>query len=214
MNICAENFFDEQEHRVRRAKLKEYFASFFKGNVCAFDVGYSARTELYISALCEKPIDAYFIHANQQAYNHARVGNFSLKTYLDYIPIYFGFADETLLAKNVPSCIGYDTSGETVVPVYSDDFYTTYQSTYILEKMQTSALGFIKTLTALFGEHIQSFDHAGYYNNILLGRFFNEPKTFDQLLLSCCIFEDRLGEGGIAPITEKWNAVLTRNKQA
>ncbi|MDR2510148.1 MAG: glycosyltransferase [Spirochaetaceae bacterium] len=214
LNICAENFFDEQEHRVRRAKLKEYFDSFFKGSACAFDIGFSARPELYISALCEKPIDTYFMHASSEAYHNAKIGNFNLNTYLNDKPVFGVFMNEPFLSKNVPSCIGYDTSGETAVPVYSDDFYETYPTNYIIDKMQTSALELVKTLVSLFGEHIRFFDHAEHCNNILLRHFIYEPKKLDQLVLNGCLFEDSILKGCTDSVITIWNEHLASGKMA
>ncbi len=67
--------------------LKQYFTDIFKGNSCIFDIGYSAKPEMYLSKLCNKPIDTYFINVNGgDAFNHARLGGFKLRNYFDYRP--------------------------------------------------------------------------------------------------------------------------------
>ena len=47
------------------SKLKTYFDKFYENKSATFDVGYSARPELFLSNLCKKPIDTFFLNVNR-----------------------------------------------------------------------------------------------------------------------------------------------------
>ena len=99
MNLIIEKFYDENKHKIMMKNLKKYFLETFEKKSCAFDIGYSAKPELYLSKICEKPIDTYFINiSNEEALKNAEIGEFKLKTYFDYRPTITGVVRESLLS--------------------------------------------------------------------------------------------------------------------
>lgn len=54
IDLILKKFYDEKKHETILNKLKQYFSDIFNGNSAVFDIGYSAKPEMYLSKLCEK----------------------------------------------------------------------------------------------------------------------------------------------------------------
>lgn len=109
IKLIVENFYDEEKQLKNREKLKKYFDNILGNKPAVFDVGYSGRPEFYLSQLCEKSVDTYFLNINSDnALEYANMGDFTLKTFFSAKPPATGNAYELLLSKQAPSCIGYD----------------------------------------------------------------------------------------------------------
>ena len=114
MNLIIDKFYDKSKHEKNMESLKTFFIEKFSGKSCAFDIGYSAKPEMYLSKLCQKPIDTYFINiSNEEALENARRGGFELHTYFDYSPSITGVVRESLMSVADPSCIGYEDAASS-----------------------------------------------------------------------------------------------------
>lgn len=130
---------------------------FYDGNSATFDIGYSARPEMFLSNLGQKPIDTFFLNINMdEAFRHSDMSNFKLKTFFDGKPSATGFAYESMLSALAPSCIGYDIKEGKVEPMF-EKYNKTYQEEFIISIMQNAAIDFVKDITETFGEEIKNY---------------------------------------------------------
>jgi len=208
ITICKNNFFNREKHREKLDKLRNYFNKKLEGNVCIFDIGCSARPELYLLKLCGKQIDTFFINTwCDDGLKHAQEGEFKLATFLDYKPAINGFIDELVFSKMEGSCIGYDIEGDTVKPVI-EEFNPSYQERFVIEGIQKSALCFIQDIACIFKTDIHKLWHQPYYTSLLFWLFFFSSKETDKNLFSCFGWEDDIGTG-TGSLLAIWNQVAS-----
>ena len=98
VKIIIKELFDERKNQEKTEKLKRFFGEYFQEKSATFDLGYSGRPELYLSILCGKPIDTYFLNINQdEAMKYSDVAGYKLSTYFEAKPAVTGFAYERKL---------------------------------------------------------------------------------------------------------------------
>lgn len=214
MNLIIDKFYDENKHKEILEKLKGYFSNIFSGNSCAFDIGYSAKPEMYLSKLCGKPIDAYFVNiSNEEAFEHAKIGGMQLHTYFDYRPAITGVVREILISTSDPSCIGYELGeNNQVIPVFEDE-KEKEQERLILDAMQNKAIQFITDITNTFGEDIQKLYYQRYYISLPHEMYINSPKKLDQEIFYGIDLEDAVGLGEKITAIDEWNQEIKDKKQ-
>lgn len=195
IKILVDNFYNEQEHMKNREKLKTYFNSILGEKPAVFDVGYSGRPEFYLSELCDKSVDTFFLNINRDdALEYAQMGNFKLKTFFPAKPTATGNAYELLFSKLAPSCIAYDVSEEVVKPVF-EKYENTYQVEYIVETMQKEAIKFVQDIINIFDEDIDILYYQDYYITLPIMAYFNSARRIDKQPLSAIEFEDDIRTG-------------------
>lgn len=195
IKILIDNFYDEQEHIKSREKLKQYFNSILGEKPAVFDVGYSGRPEFYLSKLCDKSVDTYFLNINKdEALEYAKMGHFKLKTFFPAKPTATGNAYELLFSKLAPSCISYSVNGEKVEPVF-EKYENIYQVEYIVQTMQKAAIEFVKDIVETFGDDIEILYYQDYYISLPIMAYFNSAQRIDKQPLSAIEFEDDIRTG-------------------
>lgn len=214
MNLIINKFYDKKKHEEMLEKLKSYFSHIFSGKACAFDIGYSAKPEMYLSKLCGKPIDAYFVNiSNEEALEHAKIGGMQLHTYFDYRPAITGVVREILISTSDPSCIGYELGEDNqVIPVFEDE-KEKEQERLILDAMQNKAIQFITDITNAFGEDIQKLYYQRYYISLPHEMYINSPKKLDQEIFYGIDLEDAVGLGEKITAIDEWNREIEEKKQ-
>lgn len=214
MNLIINKFYDKKKHEEMLEKLKSYFSHIFSGKACAFDIGYSAKPEMYLSKLCGKPIDAYFVNiSNEEALEHAKIGGMQLHTYFDYRPAITGVVREILISTSDPSCIGYELGeNNQVIPVFEDE-KEKEQERLILDAMQNKAIQFITDITNTFGEDIQKLYYQRYYISLPHEMYINSPKKLDQEIFYGIDLEDAVGLGEKITAIDEWNQEIKDKKQ-
>lgn len=214
MNLIIEKFYNKKEHLRIVNALKEYFLDVFSGNACAFDIGYSAKPEMYLSKLCEKPIDTYFINiSNDESYKHAQIGNFKLNTYFDYRPAITGVVREILMSTADPSCIGYEINQDNQVKPIFEEENQDYQHRFVLDTMQNEAMNFIKDLINTFKEDIEKLYYQKFYISLPHEMFINSANELDQEIFYSVDFEDAVGLGDKINAIEEWNIEMKDKNQ-
>lgn len=214
MNLIIEKFYNQKEHLRIVNALKEYFVDVFSGNACAFDIGYSAKPEMYLSKLCDKPIDTYFINiSNDESYKHARIGNFKLNTYFDYRPAITGVVREILMSTADPSCIGYEINQDNQVKPIFEEENQDYQHRFVLDAMQNEAISFIKDLVNTFKEDIEKLYYQKFYISLPHEMFINSANELDQEIFYSVDFEDAVGLGDKIDAIEEWNREMKDKNQ-
>lgn len=204
VKIINNNLFDDEKNNIKIKKLKEFFGKYFEEESATFDVGYSGRPELYLSILCGKPIDTYFLNINQEeAIKYAKVGKYELKTYFDAKPAVTGFAYESIISELAPSTIGYDLTGKEVKPILEKD-NKSYQEKYIIGIIQNSAKKFVEDVLSIFGSEFKNLYYQDYYTSLPFMSYINSSRPIDMLMFNSIEFEDTIRIKEIKPITEDW----------
>lgn len=204
VKVISNHLFDENKNKIKVRKLKEFFDDYFEGRSAAFDVGYSGRPELYLSILCEKPIDTFFLNINQdEAIKYSQIAGFKLRTYFDAKPAVTGFAYESIISELAPSTIGYDFSLEKIKPIFEKEDKT-YQERYIIGMIQKSAILFVKDVIDVFREDFKKLYYQDYYMSLPFLAYLNSSKNIDISIFSAIGFEDTIRLKGIKPMTEDW----------
>lgn len=204
VKIIIDELFDENKNNEKIEKLKGFFGQYFEDKSATFDIGYSGRPEMYLSILCNKPIDTYFLNINQdEAMKYSDVAGYKLNTYFDAKPAVTGFAYESIISELAPSTIGYDLTGEEVKPILEKN-NKTYQEKYIISVMQNAAKQFINDILEIFGEDYKKLYYQDYYISLPFMSYINSSKTIDMLMFDSIGFEDTVRSKEIKPITEDW----------
>lgn len=214
MNLIIDKFYDKNKHLEITKKLEKYFSKIFEGKTCAFDIGYSAKPEMYLSKLCKKQIDTYFVNiSNEEAYEHAKIGGLKLYSYFDYRPTITGVVRESLMSTSDPSCIDYkfDEKGN-VIPIFEGEEYD-YQNRFIFDAMQNKALEFISDLVNTFENDLEDLYYQRYYISLPHEMYINSAKKLDQEIFYGIDFEDAVGLGDKITAIQEWNSEMKKKNQ-
>ncbi len=204
VKIIINELFDEEKNNKKTRKLREYFGKYFEDRSATFDLGYSGRPELYLSVLCGKPIDTYFLNINQdEAIKYSNVAGYKLNTYFDAKPAVTGFAYESIISELAPSTIGYDLTGEEVKPILEKN-KKTYQEKCIISIMQNAAQQFVQDVLQIFGEEYKKLYYQDYYISLPFMAYINSSKPIDMQMFNSIGFEDTVRTKEVKPITEDW----------
>ena len=204
VKIIINELFDEEKNDKKTRKLREFFGKYFEDRSATFDLGYSGRPELYLSVLCGKPIDTYFLNINQdEAIKYSNVAGYKLNTYFDAKPAVTGFAYESIISELAPSTIGYDLTGEEVKPILEKN-KKTYQEKCIISIMQNAAQQFVQDVLQIFGEEYKKLYYQDYYISLPFMAYINSSKPIDMQMFNSIGFEDTVRTKEVKPITEDW----------
>lgn len=203
VKVISDKLFDEEKNNIKIEKLKKYFGEFYEDKSATFDLGYSGRPELYLSVLCGKPIDTYFLNINQgEAIKYSQTAGYNLTTYFDAKPSVTGFAYESIISELAPSTIGYDFTGD-VKPIL-EKANKTYQERYVIGIIQNAAKQFVKDVLDIFGDEYKKLYYQDYYISLPFVAYINSSKPIDMLVFNSIEFEDTVRLKEIKPITEEW----------
>lgn len=213
MSLVAEHFFDKGKHDQRLKKLTNYFNNFYEGKTCTFDIGYSGRPEMFLTQLCQKPIDTYFININNdEAMRYSHIGGFELNTFFDYKPSVTGNVNEFIISELAPSCIGYKIEKDKVAPIF-EEYKEVYAQANIIEKMQNASLKFVKDMLDIFGDDIQELYYQKYYVSLPLAMYIHSASPVDQDILRGIIFEDNVRLKENVNAVDLWRKTLSESNQ-
>ena len=158
--------------------------------------------------MCQKPIDTFFLNINQdEAFKHANMANFKLKTFFSGKPSATGFAYESMLSALAPSCIGYDIKTLDVKPIF-EEYSKTYQEEFIISIMQNAAIEFVQDITNIFGEEIKELYYEKYYISLPIMAYINSSKEIDKSIFNAIYFEDDVRLNEPVKMTVEWNREL------
>ncbi len=215
LSIIANNFFDSNKQKEKIKVLKKYFEEIFNGKTCAFDVGYSARIEFYLSNLINKPIDTYFININaEEAMKYSKMANFQLETFYDYKPKITGLMREFLFSMCAPSCTGYkiNLKTEEVEPVF-ENYTIDYLSKNIIETIQKEALQFVEDMISIFDKDIFKLNYQRTYISMPYESFIQSVNGLDRKIFDSINFEDKVAPDSQVTIGDEWEKELKKKNQ-
>ena len=204
VKVIINELFDDEKNKIKTQKLRGFFGKYFEEKSATFDIGYSGRPELYLSILCNKTIDTFFLNINQdEALKYSKVAGYNLETYFDAKPAVTGFAYESIISELAPSTIGYDLTGEEVKPILEKN-NKTYQERYIIGVMQKAAKDFVMDVLTIFREEFKNLYYQDYYISLPFMSYINSSRPIDMLMFNSIGFEDTVRNKEIKPITEDW----------
>lgn len=213
LSILASHFFDKKKHTKKLEILQKYFDKHFIGKSCVFDIGYSARPELFLSDLCQKGIDTYFININhEEAIKHSLNGNFQLNTFYDYKPKFTGLLREILFSKCAPSCIEYKIENDEVTEIFEKDS-PNYQEKFLVNTIQNASLDFVNDMISIFGADLDRLYYQNYYISLPYEMLLHSSKLVDRMVMDAIIFEDDIGMAKRVSVTEEWNKEIILHNQ-
>lgn len=213
ISILASNFFNKKEHTKKLKALEKYFNEYFVGNSCVFDIGYSARPELFLSELCNKGIDTYFININhEEAIKHAKLGNFKINTFYDYKPRFTGLLREILFSKCAPSCIEYKIDGTNVSEIF-EEYFQSYQEKFLIDTIQNAALDFVKDMLSIFGSDLERLYYQNYYISMPYEMLLQSATALDRKVMDAIVFEDDIRSTSIISVAEQWDNEIKWHNQ-
>ena len=214
IRLIIYKYYDADKHKKMLKALKKYFTTIFEGKTCIFDIGYSAKPEMYLSKLIGRPIDTYFINVNGgDAFNHAKIGGFELKNYLDYRPAIIGVVREIFMSTPDPSCVAYNIDDdEKVTPVF-ENRKVTYQERFVIDAMQQEAIKFVKDMVSFFGKNMENLYYQKYYISLPHEVYIHSSNELDQEILRGIKLEDSVGLGDEIDAIKEWNREKTTKNQ-
>ena len=213
IKIIIDNFYNEEKQKSNLIKLKKYFNDFYTGNSSTFDVGYSGRPEYYISLLCNKSIDTYFVNINSdEALKYSRKGKYRLKTFFDFKPHITGNFYELCLSSFNASCIKYNLDGDKVIPVF-EEFKCKYEEKFIIDKMQSAALLFVSDMIDIFGNDIDELYYQNYYITLPIQAYVHSSREYDRSIFNAFKFEDDVKSTIKLNVNTLWSESLKTHNQ-
>lgn len=210
INVLIDNFYDEKKSQNYINIIKKYFNNKFKGKVANFDVGYSGQPEFILSNLCEKPIDTFFIHCNNEnGFINSMKGKFNLNTFYQYRPVFTGTLREYLISDQCPSCIAYEEVDGEVKPVFNKGTEQDYYDNEVLRVIQSSAVSFASDLVNTFDKDLNDFCFENYYMSVPFEYYLHLSKFADREIFIGLEFDENVGEK--LNLIDFWDSVLEAN---
>lgn len=208
IGILQKNFYDEKKYTNFINIAKKYFKNILTEGSAIFDVGYSGKPEFVLSKICERSFDTYFLNINSdEALRNAQAGDFKLKTFFNYKPTITGLLSEYLVSELSPSCVSYKVSDNNLIPIFEDKRFT-YQEHFIIDKIQTGAIDFVKDLVDIFGSQVKQLYYQDFYACLPYDTLIYSARDFDKAVFQPLNFEDDLGGLKVFKLVDYWNNEL------
>lgn len=186
------------------AKLKGYFSTLISEGDAFFDIGYSGRPVIALSALLGKRLSGFFVHRTSDQYLPLqRARNINIECFYDYTPAITGNIREMLFSSQEPSCIGYSTDGEAH-PIFEEN-KRDFGERYSIDEVQRQALLFVSDMRELYSMAPELFsarpiDLSAPYEYLLSCKSY-----YDSAYFGAVRFEDDVYHGeGEMMLSEVW----------
>ena len=213
INALVEISYDEQVYNNKKESVRQYYKKNFEGNVAIFDVGYSGKLPQIINQLCEKEVDAFFIHDSAGASQIAVENGFKIHKYLDFTPAVSGVVMEYFLSSLEGSCIGYKSENNQVLPIIEKVNHC-YDKEIALTTMQQGCLSFIEDIITIFGECLEQFNFRNMEIASPMLYYLAKSKEFDTYMFDYVELEDELfGRQTAISFLYIYKYYLQKNKQ-
>lgn len=196
--------FNAEKSKQYKAAVSDYLSNALADKAAMVDVGYSGRTQELVYNTIGKPVDAYYLHINDDsvAYRERRCG-FKIRSFYDYTPSITGAIRELVFSKLAPSCIGYEMENGKAVPKF-EKFQCEYPLYYLVSEMQNSALAFVEDFCNTFGDVLDCMTMRNIDISLPFEYFLHTLTWEDSKMFACCSFEDDLWAGREIKLSEQW----------
>lgn len=190
--------------------MREYFKKIFSAEDVFFDVGYSGRVELVLNKLLGFKIRSFYIHSNNEYLDkRCSLGEIENTCFYNYKPIVTGVVREHIISELALSTIGYTLEDGKIEPVF-DAFEMNYPTVFVTQRLQNSALEFVKDMYSLFGSDAIELFAREYELSRPFEYYLHFSRSFDRNIFGDLEFEDDLGEGHTVGGIDFWNKSLAR----
>ncbi|NBD27567.1 glycosyltransferase [Paenibacillus glycinis] len=192
--------------------LSRYYRSIIQGNDAIFDLGYSGRLQTILVKLLERPVDAYFVHANKETpWMYGRRNGFQVQTYYENKPEISGILREQLFAKSAPSSVSIRVDEVGVIEPVFEDYNDHPINAAFMEVMHQGAVQFAKDMTHTFGESITTWKFRKNEVSQPLEYYIHHSQNADRLLFNFSYSDDTVhGANDRNRLTHWWDAELAR----
>lgn len=213
INALVEISYDERFYNDKKESVRQYYKENFEGNVAVFDVGYSGKLPQIINRLCEKEVDAFFVHDSVGASEIAIENGFKIHNYLDFTPAVSGVVMEYFLSSLEGSCIGYKSENNHVLPVIEKVNHC-YDKEIAIITMQQGCASFIEDIITVFGDCLEQFNFRNMEIASPMLYYLAKSKEFDTYMFDYVELEDELfGRQTAIPFLQIYNYYLQKNNQ-
>lgn len=182
--------YDENKLRAEQEKLKQYY-SCIEDNSVLFDMGYSGRIQ---NAICEaigKPIDAFYVHTdNNKSFTFSKKNGFKIHSLYMSVPESSDIIREYLLSDINPACCGIRLEDDRVIPVFETE-EKEYPEKFIVRTMHNAAIEFINDFTRIFDGFAADINIVPQEVSYPFEYFLRFAKSEDRKFFSLCTFEDK-----------------------
>lgn len=212
VDLLSNKLVDYKKLTTQMDSLVRYYRDIIKGNDAIFDLGYSGRLQTILVKLLERPVDAYFVHANKETpWMYGRRNGFQVQTYYENKPEISGILREQLFAKSAPSSVGVRVDeGGAIEPVF-EEYYDHPINAAIMEVMHQGTVQFAKDMTSIFGEFIPTWKFRKNEVSQPLEYFIHQSHSADRLLFSFSYSDDTVhGANDRNRLTQWWDGELAR----
>lgn len=186
--------YDENYYKNKVKSVKKYYKDHFKEGSAIFDLGYSGKLPQIINNLCEKRIDAFFVHNAAGASKIALDNNFCIENFLDFSPAISGVIIEYFLSSISGSCIGYYDNHDNITPIIEETSID-YETKYPILTIQDGAREFIDDYLKYFSEITQMFEFNNFEIFAPMLYYLCGAKKFDIYFFNYTMLEDELYGG-------------------
>lgn len=187
----ADNYFSQEKLKQYQKPLSAYY-SCIKEDSVLFDMGYSGRIQQAISYAVGHPVDAFYVHMDNDRSNRLVEKNgFSIYSYYNGVPASTGVLREYLLSDVNPSCtrIVYNTTGE--LDFIIDESEPKYPSTFITNAIHRGAIDLANDFISTFANCYETFEFNPLELSAPFEYFLRFAKTEDRKFLSLVEMEDK-----------------------
>lgn len=212
IKIIARRFFDKNKALKYNSAVSVYLGEKLTGKVACVDIGYSGRTQEMLGRVIGRPVDAFYIHKNDDCCcEKERKNGFRVFSFYDHTPSITGAAREMMFSEYAPSCIGYNVCKGTVQPVF-DEFTNDYPTKYLIDQMQGEALKFVEDFCSLYGSDLDIMFMRNEDVSYPYEFFLNYLTEADSKMFECCDFEDDMWAGTTLDLPEYWKRCISYHK--
>lgn len=190
IDYVIKELYDEDKLRSYQYTLKEYYRC-IQDNSVLFDMGYSGRIQNAICDAINKPIDAFYIHTdNDKCFTLQKKNGFKIHSFYTYVPQSSDIMREYLLSDIGPACNDLKLKNGNIIPAFETD-EKDYPEKFIVRTMQNAAIEFISDFTHIFEGFADDINIVPQEISYPFEYFIRFAKNEDRKFLSLCSFEDR-----------------------
>lgn len=183
-------FYSEECIKTYRNQFKLAFNEIIGENACSFDVGYSLRSEMLLSEVLGKKVDAcYLFFQRERALNQSLKSGIEVNAFhseplsYDSIP-----ALEQIISSIEDGCYGYRFSNGQIDYLYQKNDKSV-ESAFIIDTLQKRAIEFVNDMITTFPEW-ESLPYR--FNEKPFMSYIHHAKLFDKGLLDGISLSDPL----------------------
>ena len=181
--------------KEHKEKIYRYLNRTISDRDAIFEMGYNGTTQTILTNFLNKPIDAFFVHLNE---DRALRPNGAIRgkvySFLDFTPFVKGSIRKYLYSEPGPVCIDYQflSDGE-VDPVFEDNPYNAIDH-FVLGRVQQGALDFVDDFLGIFHEYLSLMTFRNYEVSLPLESFLQRPSVEDKKIFALSTFEALSGD--------------------